>query len=80
MTQSDSRILIYQPEDGETRIDVRLEDETVWLTQKQLAELYGVSVPTINEHIQNIYKDRELESSATIRDFRMVRLEGRRES
>ena len=79
MTQSDSRILIYQPEDGETRIDVRLEDETVWLTQKQLAELYGVSVPTINEHIQNIYKDRELESSATIRDFRMVRLEGRRE-
>ena len=79
MPEPESRILIYQPEGGRTRIDVRLEDETVWLSQRQLADLFQVSVPTINEHLQNLYQERELEPEATIRDFRIVQTEGRRE-
>ncbi|MBI1320234.1 MAG: hydroxyacid dehydrogenase [Candidatus Hydrogenedens sp.] len=79
MNAPDSEILIYQPEDGRTRIDVRLEDETVWLSQRLLAELFQVSVPTINEHIQNVYKEKELEPDPTIRNFRIVQSEGRRE-
>lgn len=79
MSPPESQILIYQPEDGKTRIDVRLEDETVWLTQKQLSELFQVGIPTVNEHIQNIYKEGELEGEATIRNFRIVQVEGRRE-
>lgn len=79
MPKPDSQILIYQPEGGRTRIDVRLEDETVWLSQRQLADLFQVSVPTINEHLQNLYKEHELEPEATIRDFRIVQTEGRRE-
>jgi len=79
MEEPASRILIYQPEDGRTRIDVRLEDETVWLSQRQAAELFQVSVPTINEHIQHIFKEGELELEATIRNFRIVQTEGRRE-
>lgn len=79
MQLPESQILIFQPEDGKTRIDVRLDGETVWLNQKQMADLFQVSVPTINEHIQNIYKEREAEPEATIREFRIVQLEGRRE-
>jgi hypothetical protein len=79
MTEPASQILIYQPEDGKTRIDVRLEDETVWLSQRLMAELFQVSVPTINEHVQNVFKERELEPEATIRNFRIVQTEGRRE-
>lgn len=71
--------LLYQTEDAQTRIQVRLINETLWLTQKQLAELYQVSVPTINEHLKNIYADRELEADRTIRKFRIVALEGARE-
>jgi hypothetical protein len=72
-------ILLYQGEDGEVRLDVRLQDETVWLTQRLLADLYQVSVPTINEHLSNIYTDGELEESATIRKFRIVQVEGGRQ-
>lgn len=71
--------LLYQTEDAQTRIQVRLISETLWLTQKQLAELYQVGVPTINEHLKNIYADRELEADRTIRKFRIVALEGARE-
>lgn len=71
--------LLYQTEDAQTRIQVRLINETLWLTQKQLADLYQVSVPTINEHLKNIYADRELEVERTIRKFRIVALEGARE-
>lgn len=71
--------LLYQTEDAQTRIQVRLINGTLWLTQKQLADLYQVSVPTINEHLKNIYADRELEVERTIRKFRIVALEGARE-
>ncbi len=58
---SDSEIILYQTEDGKTRIDVRFEGETVWLSQKQLAELFRKDVRTVNEHIRNIFEERELE-------------------
>jgi hypothetical protein len=74
-----SEILIYQTEDGRTRIDVRLEDETVWLSQKLMAELFPKDVRTINEHIKNIYSEGELEPEATIRKFRIVQTEGARQ-
>ena len=74
-----SGFLFYQTEDGQTRVEVRLEGRTVWLTQKMLAELYQVAVPTINEHIKNIYEDNELGQEATIRKFRIVQMEGARE-
>ena len=73
-----SDILIYQSEDGQTRIDVQLIDETVWLTQKLMAELFQVKIPTINEHIKNIYSEGELVPEATIRKFRIVQKEGKR--
>lgn len=72
-------ILIYQTEDGNTKIDVRLENETVWMTQKAIAELYQRSVNTINEHIKNIYGEEELRESSTIRKNRIIQTEGKRE-
>ncbi|MBN2107902.1 MAG: virulence RhuM family protein [Deltaproteobacteria bacterium] len=72
-------IILYQTEDGGTRIEVRMVDETVWMTQKLLAELYQKDVRTINEHIQNILAERELSPKATIRKFRIVQSEGKRE-
>lgn len=64
-----SEILIYQNPDGKINIDVRLEDETVWLTQDQMATLFGKAKSTINEHIKNIYDEQELEESATMKKF-----------
>jgi len=78
-TPSTSQLLIYQTEDGQTRLEVRLEDETVWLSQKLMAELFQKDVRTINEHIQNIFDENELTAEATIRKFRIVQLEGKRE-
>ena len=71
-------IVIYQTEDGQTQIDVRLENDTVWLTQAQMAELFQSSRTNILEHIQHIYEDEELEESSTCRKFRQVRQEGKR--
>lgn len=65
--------------DSPESIEVRYEDENIWLTQKMLATLYGVNVATINEHISNIYKDNELEKDSTIRKFLIVQKEGNRE-
>ncbi len=65
-------ILIYQMEDGDIKVNVRLEDETVWMTQKSIAELYQKKVNTINEHINNIYDEGELEEKSTIRNNRIV--------
>ena len=65
--------------DNPSRVELRYEDENVWLTQRMMAELYGVDVRTINEHIQKIYDDNELSESATIRNFRIVQTEGNRE-
>lgn len=74
-----SQIIIYKTETGETKIDVRFDGDTVWLTQKLLAKLFGVTIPTINEHIKNIYKEGELQESSTIRKFLIVQKEGIRE-
>ena len=74
-----SEIVFYQGEDGRSRIQVRLDGGTVWLTQRLLAELFQKDVRTINEHIQNIFEEGELEPGATIRKFRIVQTEGRRE-
>jgi len=75
----DTGMLFYQTEDGQSRIQVRLHDETVWLSQRLLAELYQVAVPTINLHISTIYSDHELTPEATIRKFRIVQTEGSRQ-
>lgn len=64
-----SDIIIYQNQDGNIKIDVRLEEETVWLTQDQMATLFGKAKSTINEHIKNIYEEQELEESATMKKF-----------
>lgn len=74
-----SEILIYQNTDGNIKIDVRLQEETVWLTQDQMATLFGKARNTITEHIQNVYEEGELEQNRTSRKFRQVRTEGKRE-
>ena len=68
-----SEIIIYQNADGNIKVDVRLEDETVWLTQEQMAMLFGKGRSTIAEHIGNVYEERELEQNSTCRKFRQVR-------
>jgi len=67
--QQNSEIIIYQTADNETRIQTRLQDETVWLTQEQMAMLFGKAKSTINEHIKNIYAEKELEESLTLKKF-----------
>ena len=64
-TMDENKIVIYQVEDGQTRIDVRLENDTVWLTQAQMAELFQTDRTTIVRHINNIYRAEELERAAT---------------
>lgn len=73
-------LLVYHGQGVDHSIQVRLEGETVWLSQRQMAELYGVAVPTINEHISNIYNDEELRPKATIRKLRIVQTEGNRQA
>ena len=63
-------ILIYQSEDGRTHIDVRMEQETVWLTQQQLCELYQTSKSNISEHIKHIFEDGELDENVVVRKLR----------
>jgi len=70
-----SEILIYQNPNGNIKIDVRLEEETVWLTQKLMAELFQTTVPNINMHLKSIYEEGELEEKATIKDFLIVQKE-----
>ncbi|MDI9337550.1 MAG: virulence RhuM family protein [Alphaproteobacteria bacterium] len=74
-----SSLLIYQTEDGRTKIDVRLQDETVWLTQKALAELFQTTIPNINMHLKSIFEEGELDDNRTIKDFLIVQKEGNRE-
>lgn len=75
----DNSIIIYQSEDGNTRIDVKFTGETVWLSQQQMAELYQSSRSNVIEHIQHIYDDGELDEESTCRKFRQVRQEGNRQ-
>jgi hypothetical protein len=78
-TQPPSSIILYQTEDGHTRIQCRFENETIWLTQAMMAELFQIGVNTVNHHLKEIYDEGELQREATIRQYRIVRLEGRRE-
>ena len=76
---STSSILLYQTEDGRTRIDCRFDGDSLWLTQAQMAELFQVTVPTVNEHLKGIFGEGELSPEGTVRKFRMVRSEGARQ-
>lgn len=76
---SPSDLILYQTEDGKTYIQCRFEDESLWLTQAQMGELYQKDVKTINEHLLNIYAEKELAESSTIQTFRIVRIEAKRE-
>ena len=79
MNESKNSIIIYQPHADQPAIDVRLEGETVWLSQRQMGELFDVDVRTISEHLSNVFSSGELEKEATIRKFRIVRREGTRD-
>ena len=79
MEESQSEIIIYKSHDGNIKIDVRLEDETVWLTQKLMAELFQVKPQNITMHLKNIYQEGELDEEATCKDFLQVQFEGNRE-
>ena len=76
---STAEFLIFTRQDGENGIEVRVEDGTVWLTQKLMATLFDVTVPTINEHLNNLFLQKEISVKATIRKFRIVQKEGDRE-
>ena len=79
LEENQGNIVIYQTEDGDTKIDVRFVDETVWLTQQQMADLFQSSRTNIVEHIQHIYEELELDEASTCRKFRQVRTEGSRQ-
>jgi len=76
----EGELILYQTDEGLVRIEVRYEDETFWLSQKRMAELFGVDVRTVNEHLQNIYASGELIQDPTIRKIRIVQREGSRET
>lgn len=76
---AENNVIIYTDNDGRTRIDVRLEEETLWLSQQQMAELYQTSRTNVIEHIKHIYEEGELQEEGTCRNFRQVRLEGKRQ-
>ena len=76
MQENNSQIIIYQTESGETKLDVRFENETVWLSQLQMSELFGKSKKTISEHISNIFKEGELEENMVVRKFRTTTQHG----
>ena len=79
MGQDNNQIIIYQSEDGDTRIDVKFTGDTVWLSQQQMADLYQTSRPNIVQHIRNIYEDGELDEPSTCKNFLQVRTEGARQ-
>jgi len=77
--EPNSQIIIYQTESGQTKVEVRLQDETVWLTQKLMAELFQTTSQNITMHLNNIYKEDELDESSTCKEFLQVQTEGTRE-
>ena len=76
--QQMGEILVYQADNGKIKLDVRLQDETVWLTQQLIAELFQTTIPNISMHVRNIYEEGELTPEATIKKFLTVRQEGTR--
>ena len=79
MENKQSDFILYKTEDDKISVDVRFDDDTVWLSQEQMATLFGKGRSTIAEHIGNVYDEGELEQNRTCRKFRQVRLEGTRE-
>lgn len=78
-TENKGEIVIYQSADGTVNLDARLENKTIWLTQKGMAELFGVKIPAVNKHINNIYKEQELSVDSTISILEIVQKEGMRD-
>ena len=75
----ESNFLLYTTPEGGVKVEVFFQNETVWLTQKRMSELFNVSTATINEHLTNIFKSKELNEGSTLRNFRIVQKEGNRE-
>ena len=75
---NNSQLLLYQAEDGQTKIDVRLEEDTVWLSQAQMAELFTSTKQNVGLHIKNIFEEGELSENSTIKDYLTVQTEGKR--
>ena len=73
----ENKMIIYTSIDGQTRIDVRLEDETLWLTQAQMCELYQTSKSNVSEHIKHIFEEGELEENSVVRKFRTTASDGK---
>ena len=76
--KNNGEIIIYRTEDGRTQLEVRLENENVWLSQQQMSELFQTSRTNIVEHIKHIFEEGELEENSTCQIFRQVRIEGTR--
>ena len=79
MTNTNGQIAIYQTEDGQTHLDVRFEVDSVWLTQRQMSEVFDTTPENILMHLRNIFRDAELDESSTTKDFLVVRTEGNRQ-
>jgi len=82
MTRTEDKLqqlILYQTEDGRTKVEVRLQDESVWLNQTQMTQLFDTTIPNINIHIKNILEENELSEGATIKDYLIVQNEGKRE-
>ena len=78
-SEPSGKILFYQTEDGSTRIDVRMEEDTVWLSQRDMAELFQTTPQNITQHIAVLFEERELVEAATCKDFLQVQTEGKRQ-
>lgn len=79
MQKNENNIIIYQDEDGITKVSVKFSDEDIWLTQNQIAEIYKTTKQNISLHINNIYKDKELDINSTVKNFLTVQNEGNRQ-
>ena len=77
--QSENNLILYQDENGITRVSVRFVEDNIWLTQNQIAEIYDTTQPNISQHIEGIFKDRELSAEATNKKFLLVQTEGKRQ-
>ena len=75
----ENKVIIYTANDGKTKIDVKLEEETLWLTQAQMCELYQTSKSNVSEHIKHIFEEGELDKEAVVRNFRTTQTEGSRD-
>jgi len=80
MPENDSQIIIYQTESGQTKIEVRLENETVWLTQKLMAELFQTSKQNVGQHLKNIFADGELKEGSVVKKFFTTAADGKQYS